>query len=89
MTVNGYTYKVGDLFTTLKSKKTGVIKEIIPNASGSVRVLIEMPTKETRWTTVSNASLTNQLDNETGAVQRESSPNVVSKNPHTLFVRPI
>ena len=52
MTVNGYTYKVGDLFTTLKSKKTGVIKEIIPNASGSVRVLLEMPTKETRWTTV-------------------------------------
>jgi len=57
MTVNGYTYKVGDLFTTLKSKKTGVIKEIIPNSSGSVRVLLEMPTKETRWTTVSNASL--------------------------------
>jgi hypothetical protein len=57
MTVNGYTYKVGDLFTTLKSKKTGVIKEIIPNASGSVRVLLEMPTKETRWTTVSNNSL--------------------------------
>jgi len=57
MTVNGYTYKVGDLFTTLKSKKTGVIKEIIPNASGSVRVLLELPTKETRWTTVSNASL--------------------------------
>ncbi len=54
MTVGGYTYKVGDLFTTLKSKKTGVIKEIIPNASGSVRVLLEMPTKETRWTTVSN-----------------------------------
>jgi len=47
-----YTYKVGDLFTTLKSKKTGVIKEIIPNASGSVRVLLEMPTRETRWTTV-------------------------------------
>ena len=57
MTVNGYTYKVGDLFTTLKSKKTGVIKEIIPNASGSVRVLLEMPTKETRWTTVSNTAL--------------------------------
>jgi len=57
MTVNGYTYKVGDLFTTLKSKKTGVIKEIIPNASGSVRVLLEMPTKETRWTTVSDSAL--------------------------------
>jgi hypothetical protein len=49
--------QVGDLFTTLKSKKTGVIKEIIPNASGSVRVLLEMPTKETRWTTVSNEAL--------------------------------
>jgi hypothetical protein len=52
MTVNNQTYKVGDLFTTLKSHKTGIIKEIIPNASGSVRVLLEMPTKETRWTTV-------------------------------------
>jgi len=41
MTVNGYTYKVGDF----------------PNASGSVRVLLEMPTKETRWTTVSNSAL--------------------------------
>jgi hypothetical protein len=57
MTINGYTYKVGDLFTTLKSKKTGVIKEIIPNASGSVRVLLEMPNKETRWTSVSATSL--------------------------------
>jgi hypothetical protein len=57
MTLNGYTYKVGDLFTTLKSKKTGVIKEIVPNASGSVRVLLEMPTKETRWTTISNEAL--------------------------------
>jgi len=52
MTVDNKVYQVGDLFTTLKSKKTGVIKEIIPNASGSVRVLLEMPTKETRWTTV-------------------------------------
>ena len=52
MTVDNKTYKVGDLFTTLKSHKTGTIKEIIPNASGSVRVLLEMPNKETRWTTV-------------------------------------
>ena len=51
MTVNGYTYKVGDLFTTLKSKKTGVIKEIIPNSSGSVRVRLETDNGE-RWTTV-------------------------------------
>ena len=59
MTINGYTYKVGDLFTTLKSRKTGIIKEIIPQASGSVRVLMEMPTKETRWTSVSAKSLSN------------------------------
>jgi len=57
MTVNGYTYSVGDLFTTLKSKQTGVIKEIIQNSSGSVRVLLEMPTNETRWTTVTNEAL--------------------------------
>ena len=57
MTVDNKVYQVGDLFTTLKSKKTGVIKEIIPNASGSVRVLLEMPTKETRWTTVSDSAL--------------------------------
>ena len=57
MTIGNKTYQVGDLFTTLKSKETGVIKEIIPNASGSVRVLLEMPTKETRWTTVSNSAL--------------------------------
>ena len=56
MTVNGYTYKVGDLFTTLKSKKTGVIKEIIPNASGSVRVRLETDNGE-RWTTVLADSL--------------------------------
>ena len=57
MTIDNKTYQVGDLFTTLKSKETGVIKEIIPNASGSVRVLLEMPTKETRWTTVSDSAL--------------------------------
>ena len=56
MTVNGYTYKVGDLFTTLKSKKTGVIKEIIPNSSGSVRVRLETDNGE-RWTTVLADSL--------------------------------
>ena len=59
MTINDKLYQVGDLFTTLKSKKTGVIKEIHPQASGSVRVLLEMPTKETRWTTVSNSAILN------------------------------
>ena len=57
MTIDNHLYQVGDLFTTLKSKKTGVIKEIHPQASGSVRVLLEMPTKETRWTSVSAKAL--------------------------------
>jgi hypothetical protein len=51
MTVGNKTYQVGDLFTTLKSKETGVIKEIIPNSSGSVRVRLETDNGE-RWTTV-------------------------------------
>ena len=57
MTIDNHTYEVGDLFTTLKSKRTGVIKEIHPQASGSVRVLLEMPTRETRWTSVSAKAL--------------------------------
>ena len=56
MTVDNKTYKVGDLFTTLKSKETGVIKEIISNASGSVRVRLETENGE-RWTTVSADTL--------------------------------
>ena len=51
MTIDNKTYQVGDLFTTLKSKETGVIKEIIPNSSGSLRVRLETDNGE-RWTTV-------------------------------------
>jgi hypothetical protein len=50
MTIDNKVYQVGDLFTTLKSKETGVIKEI-PNSSGSVRVRLETDNGE-RWTTV-------------------------------------
>ena len=57
MTIEGKLYQIGDLFTTLKSKQTGVIKEIHPQASGSVRVLLELPSKETRWTSVSAKAL--------------------------------
>ena len=51
MTANGNVYQVGDLFTTFTSKVTGTIKEIVPNASGSVRVLLDVEGKD-RWTTV-------------------------------------
>jgi len=56
MTIDNKVYQVGDLFTTLKSKETGVIKEIIPNSSGSVRVRLETDNGE-RWTTVLADSL--------------------------------
>ena len=44
------TYTVGDTFTTLKSKVTGVIKEIHANESGSTRILLDVNGKD-RWTT--------------------------------------
>jgi hypothetical protein len=43
-------YQIGDNYTTLKSGVTGVIKEIHPQVSGSVRVLLDVSGKE-RWTT--------------------------------------
>ena len=47
---NGKTYGIGDLFTTSRSKVTGTITEIVPNASGSVRVKLDVDGKS-RWTT--------------------------------------
>ena len=43
-------YQIGDNYTTLKSGVPGVIKEIHPQASGSVRVLLDVSGNE-RWTT--------------------------------------
>jgi len=52
MAVNTATYKVGDTFTTQKSKVTGVIEEIIPQANGNVRVKLNVEGKPryTTWT---------------------------------------
>ena len=50
MAVATATYKVGDLYTSQKTKQTGVIKEIVPQANGNVRVRLEVEGK-TRWTT--------------------------------------
>ena len=44
------TYKIGDLFTTQKSKVTGTIQEIVPNANGSTRVRLDV-NGTPRWTT--------------------------------------
>jgi hypothetical protein len=51
MTVATNTYKVGDLYTSQKSKVTGTILEIKPNIDGqSVRVKLDV-NGNTRWTT--------------------------------------
>jgi hypothetical protein len=50
MTVSVATYKVGDLYTTQKSKVTGTITEIVPTAKNTVRVKLDV-NGSTRWTT--------------------------------------
>jgi hypothetical protein len=52
MSVATATYKVGDTYTTQKSKVTGVIEEISTLANGNVRVKlnVEGNTRYTTWT---------------------------------------
>jgi len=52
MAVATNTYKVGDLYTTQKSKVTGTISEIIPQANGNVRVKLDVngSPRYTTWT---------------------------------------
>jgi hypothetical protein len=50
MTVATNTYKVGDLYTSQKSKVTGTILEISPTAKDTVRVKLDV-NGMTRWTT--------------------------------------
>ena len=52
MTVATATYKVGDTFTTQKSKVSGIITEITPQANGNVRVKLDVngASLYTTWT---------------------------------------
>ena len=52
MAVANATYKVGDTFTTQKSKVTGTIEEIIPQSNGNVRVklMVDGKPRYTTWT---------------------------------------
>jgi hypothetical protein len=52
MAVATATYKVGDTFTTQKSKVTGIITEINPQANGNVRVKLDVngQARYTTWT---------------------------------------
>jgi phage-related minor tail protein len=52
MSVATSTYKVGDLYTSQKSKVTGTILAIDPQANGNVRVKLDVNgiTRYTTWT---------------------------------------
>lgn len=52
MAVATATYKVGDTYTSQKSKVVGVIEEIIPQTNGNVRVKLNVDGKPryTTWT---------------------------------------
>ena len=50
MTVAVATYKVGDTYTSQKSKVTGTILEIKPQDNNTVRVKLDV-NGNTRWTT--------------------------------------
>ena len=52
MSVANEIYKVGDTYTSQKSKATGVIKEIVPQANGNVRVKLNVngSYRYTTWT---------------------------------------
>ena len=52
MSVATATYKVGDTYTSQKSKVTGTIQEITPQANGNVRVKLDVngATRYTTWT---------------------------------------
>ena len=52
MAVATATYKVGDTYTTQKSKVSGVITEITPQPNGNVRVKLDVngSARYTSWT---------------------------------------
>jgi hypothetical protein len=52
MSVATATYKVGDTYTSQKSKVTGTIQEITPQANGNVRVKLDVngAIRYTTWT---------------------------------------
>jgi hypothetical protein len=43
---------IGSSFTTQKSGVTGIVMNVVPNPSGTARVLLELPNGTERWTTV-------------------------------------
>lgn len=45
-------FQIGDTYTTTKSGITGIIREIVENSTGSLRVRLELEDGSDKWTTV-------------------------------------
>ena len=80
MAVATATYKVGDTFTTQKSKVTGIITEINPQANGNVRVKLDVngSSRYTTWTAKQSKQLFLSM-NENCSTQP---PNRKGNDPH-------
>jgi len=46
--------QVGQVYTTKKSAVTGIVKEIVPTSTGSLRVRLDVD-GTARWTTIKSA----------------------------------
>jgi hypothetical protein len=52
MTLGGFTYKVGDLFTTSKTGVTGRIEKFIPVKRNVTKVMLRLANNQTRFAMV-------------------------------------
>jgi len=52
MTLGGYTYQVGDLFTTSRTGVTGRIEKFVPQTKNVTRVMLRLANNQTRFAMV-------------------------------------
>jgi len=52
MTLSGYTYQIGDLFTTSKTGVTGRIVKFIPQTRNVTKVMLRLSNNQTRFAMV-------------------------------------
>lgn len=52
MTINGYTYQIGDLFTTSTTGVTGRIERITPIRQNVTRVMLRLANNQQRFAMV-------------------------------------
>lgn len=52
MSIQGYTYQIGDLFTTSKTGVTGRIEKFIPQSRNVTKVMLRLANNQTRFAMV-------------------------------------